>query len=188
MSAVFKTRVARMHPLVRYVFTLVVLAGITAAWLFGSYFTTCTSVEHVERRIKDAQQQLAFCHNSKDTCLLLQDAVNKLDKKVNTFVASVHNKTYQEYLTFVLRQAHESFVALHSCERQKHSDSSWYTNTTVNLSISGSMQQLLTFFKKISASNNMVNCYNIHLNKQKDDNMQCTCNVDFMLLRQESIT
>lgn len=174
-SALFY-RFIHVKPLYRYGITLVCLFVLTVVWLFAIYTFLDSRIVQAQAALKVlGDQEQLLVQSSKDLVQLnAQIAANFA--RLQELKKTNKGMTLQSAMIALINKAGMCGLNMQSCNAIDHKHEQWYTKNSVQLDVSGSLDQLFKYIQLISTDQHLmalVHCTLTHLNDADLFNAQC---------------
>lgn len=138
----------------------------------------------MQMRIKQVQQSLSVCAIEQKACKDLGERINDLQ---HDFTRNPYDFIMYRQIEKVVERLSSHDLQLLSLKKSSEIDKHWYTSTYVEMHIAGSLSQIYDFFAHISEHQLRVECNNILLDHQKDNQYVAYATLKFFAMKNKAL-
>jgi len=167
----------------RYLFTGFFVAGII---FFSVYFIqriitvyTVLYAQQVEVLKKQYKEGERIGIKNKQLTAIIQDTKKEIEEHV--FLGN-SEEYFKNQLLFILNEVKNNGLKLNSYGIQKEKSYEWYKKEIAHFDLTGSLKQVIDFFKVIKNSKKMVSVRQVSLVRVDEQVFHVHCDIEFILV------
>lgn len=177
--------IAHTSPMRRYAATLFFIGTIV---LIGFYAIYAPFRAHIVMNISERarlQKQSEEIDRVRDNNRELLIAVDTSKKNIKDLAVLDDNKEQEctKRMQFLFDTVAQLGLQLNSYASCGVKDKKWYTKDRAHLKMSGSFEKLVSFFKAIKDSENMITLSHVVITRVKDNLFQLSCDVGIITVK-----
>lgn len=149
--------IAHTKPIKRYIFSVLLLAGLIFGYLFVSMYIIDSYVMVMTQEYGVLQQKYKEMQQIEQKNNGLVAAITHLKNDTAQFIVQEKSDEYfKKQLLFVLDNAQKMGLKINSYGVQKEKDGTWYKKEIAHLDVSGSLKEIMNFLESLHKARQMI--------------------------------
>lgn len=168
-----------------YIATLFILAMFGVINFYGIYMPLIANITLLQVELAHLQKQHEDSEQLKKSNKEISISIDTNKKNIADHIVADDKKEVEcsKRMQFVFDMVTKSDLALNSYGLCKENDKKWYAKDSSHIQVIGSIERILSFFKTIKDSEQMIKISHLAITRMKENTFQLSCDVGIILVK-----
>lgn len=172
-------------PAYRYIITIACILCISYAWFIGPYTYLETVKLSYDAQMLCMEHERMSYERSPHIQKKLSQSITHLEQDIADFKDSANSDPSDVHtmLMQLLGTTEQYGLTFNSCDLDKQINCDWYFNNKVNVSVNGTLEQIILFLSALTNQSRLIVCEHLSLHALEKDLFKACCVINLCTVK-----